>query len=69
MTIPREFLKDYKDNYRRIGHDGAFQLLRSRITFSLRYGHAWFAKNRTKLEKLVAELEKQVDEGVSGSKA
>ena len=55
--IPREFIKDYKANFRALGHDGAMQILRSRITFSLRYGHAWYMEHRKEIESELAKLE------------
>lgn len=54
---PSEFLKDYKDNFKRMGHDQAFQVLRSRITFSFRYGHAWFMDHKKQIEKEIKKLE------------
>lgn len=61
---PSEFLKDYKENFKRLGHSGAFQILRSRITMSLRYGHAWFMDHRKQIEKEVAAIESTVESQV-----
>jgi len=59
-VTPKEFIKDYSANYKQLGHSGAFQILRSRITFSLRYGHAWFMDHRKQIEKEVAEIESKI---------
>ena len=59
-VTPREFLKDYKTNYREHGHDEAFRKLRERITWRL--GHAWFMSNRVKIEQECAVIEAQMEE-------
>lgn len=57
---PREFLKDYKANYRAVGHDEAYRILRQRIVY--RHGHAWFMEHRREIEKEVAVLEMHMEE-------
>ena len=57
---PREFLKDYKTNYREHGHDEAFRILRQRITWKL--GHAWYMANRLKIEAEIAAIEVHLEE-------
>lgn len=59
-VTPREFLKDYKQNYRAVGHDEAYRILRQRIVY--RHGHAWFMSNREKIEREVAMLELHMEE-------
>ena len=58
--IPSEFMKDYKDNFKRLGHSGALQIVRSRITFSPRYGHAWYMAHRKEIEAELAKIESRV---------
>lgn len=67
-NMPNEFLKDYAENFRRMGHEGAFKLLRARITFSSRYGHAWFMDNREQLEKRVKTIEYKVNREITQEK-
>jgi hypothetical protein len=59
--IPAEFTKDYKQNYKQLGHDRAAQIVRSRITFSLRYGHAWYMQHRKEIEKALADIESSME--------
>jgi hypothetical protein len=59
-VTPREFLKDYKANYRAVGHDEAYRILRQRIVY--RHGHAWFMARREKIEAEIAILEAHLEE-------
>jgi len=57
---PREFLKDYKENYKALGHTEAYRILRTRIVS--RHGHAWYMSNRRDIEREVAVLEAHLEE-------
>lgn len=59
-VTPREFLKDYKANYRAVGHDEAYRILRQRITWKL--GHAWYMANKAKIDSEIAVLEMHMEE-------
>ena len=59
--LPTEFIKDYKENYQQLGHDQAAQIVRSRITFSLRYGHAWYMQHRKSIEQELRHIEQSID--------
>ena len=59
-TAPKNYMKDYQENYKKQGHDAAFRILRQRIVGDIRYGHAWFMKNRKKIEAEVIEIELRV---------
>ncbi len=59
-VTPREFLKDYKVNYRAHGHDEAYRILRERIVW--KHGHAWFMARREKIEGEIAVLEAHMEE-------
>jgi hypothetical protein len=59
-VTPREFLKDYKANYKAYGHGEAYRILRQRITWKL--GHAWYMANKAKIDSEVAMLELHMEE-------
>lgn len=59
-VTPREFLKDYKQNYRAVGHDEAYRILRQRIVY--RHGHAWYMANKAKIDSEIAVLEMHMEE-------
>ena len=59
-VTPREFLKDFKANYKAVGHDEAYRILRQRIVY--RHGHAWFMARREKIEGEIAILEAHMEE-------
>ena len=59
-VTPREFLKDYKANYKALGHTEAMRILRQRIV--CRHGHAWFMANREKIEREIAAIEVHLEE-------
>ena len=56
-TAPKNYMKDYQENYKKLGHDAAIRILRQRIVADIRYGHAWFMAHRKKIEAEVIELE------------
>ena len=47
--LPREFLKDYKENCQKVGEAEARKVVRQRIVW--RFGHAWYMKNRGQIER------------------
>ena len=59
-VTPRELLKDYKANYKALGHTEAYRILRQMATWKL--GHAWFMSNRVKIEGEIAILEAHMEE-------
>ena len=59
-VTPREFLKDYKQNYKAVGHTEAYRILRLRIVN--RHGHAWYMSNKAKIDSEIAVLEAHLEE-------
>ena len=57
-TLPRELFKDYAENFKKVGHDEALQILRTRIV--ARHGHAWYVTNKDRIWKEIAAIEERI---------